>query len=79
MGSNSIAGHHLSNERCGARTRKGTPCQRRTYPNGRCRNHGGLCTGPKTAAGKERIAAAQKLRWQLWRFQRSLQQAALSS
>jgi hypothetical protein len=66
-----MAGHHLSDTRCGARTRKGTPCQRRTYPNGRCRNHGGLCTGPKTQAGKSRIAAAQRLRWQLWRFQRS--------
>jgi hypothetical protein len=28
--------------------------------NGRCRNHGGLCTGPKTQAGKSKIAAAQR-------------------
>jgi len=28
-------------------------------------------TGPKTQAGKSRIAAAQRMRWQLWRFQRS--------
>jgi hypothetical protein len=65
-----MAGHHLSDERCGARTRKGTSCRRRTYPNGRCRNHGGLSTGPKTEAGRRRIAEAQRLRWKLWRLQR---------
>ena len=64
-----MPGHRLSDHRCGARTRKGTPCQRRTYPNGRCRNHGGLCTGPKTTAGRSRIAAAQQHRWKLWRLQ----------
>jgi hypothetical protein len=65
-----MAGHDLSDERCGARTRKGTSCRRRTYPNGRCRNHGGLCTGPKTEAGRRWIAEAQQLRWKLWRLQR---------
>jgi hypothetical protein len=64
-----MPGHRLSDRRCGARTRKGTSCQRRSYPNGRCRNHGGLCTGPKTTAGRSRIAAAQQLRWKLWRLQ----------
>jgi hypothetical protein len=42
--------------RCGAKTRRGTSCQcpgMRT--NGRCRIHGGLSTGPKTAEGIERI------------------------
>jgi hypothetical protein len=42
---------------CGARTRKGTPCRRPAYPNGRCRNHGGLCTGPRTPEGRARSAA----------------------
>ena len=43
--------------RCGARTRKGTPCKRRDlYASGRCRLHGGLSTGPTTAAGKRRAA-----------------------
>lgn len=38
---------------CGARTRAGTPCKQRTiYRNGRCKFHGGLSTGPRTAAGK---------------------------
>jgi hypothetical protein len=31
---------------------------------GRCRNHGGLSTGPKTEPGRQRIAAAQRKRWQ---------------
>ncbi len=38
---------------CGARTRAGTPCKRRDlYRNGRCKLHGGLSTGPRTAEGK---------------------------
>jgi hypothetical protein len=49
--------------RCGARTRAGSPCKRLALRNGRCRNHGGLSTGPKTEAGRSRIAEAQKRRW----------------
>jgi hypothetical protein len=30
----------------------------------RCRLHGGASTGPKTAEGRARIAAAQKARWE---------------
>lgn len=42
---------------CNARTRRGTPCQcKKLYPSGRCRFHGGLSTGPKTAAGKRTCA-----------------------
>lgn len=34
---------------CGAKTRRGTPCRStKLYPNGRCHNHGGPSTGPKT-------------------------------
>ncbi len=32
--------------RCGAKTRSGAPCQSPAMPNGRCRLHGGLSTGP---------------------------------
>jgi hypothetical protein len=40
---------------CGARTRAGTPCKRKDiYNNGRCKFHGGLSTGPRTAEGKKR-------------------------
>jgi hypothetical protein len=53
---------------CGARTRKGTPCVRRVVPGmGRCPSHGGKSTGPKTAEGKARIAAAQQARWERFR------------
>lgn len=45
---------------CGAKTRAGTPCKRTDlYASGRCRLHGGLSTGPRTQAGKERIKAGQ--------------------
>src|SRR5262245_29500616 len=53
----------MNRPRCGARTRRGTPCLRRElFRGGRCRNHGGLSTGakvlkpgPKTEAGKRRL------------------------
>jgi hypothetical protein len=45
--------------RCGAKTRKGMPCRSPAMPNGRCRMHGGLSTGAKTAEGIERIRAAR--------------------
>ncbi len=44
--------------RCGAKTRRGTGCQCPAMANGRCRLHGGLSTGPKTAAGIARIRRA---------------------
>lgn len=58
---------------CGARTRLGSACRARPVrdrlrpwlpgPSGRCRNHGGLSTGPKTPEGRARIAAAARARW----------------
>ena len=45
--------------RCGARTRGGAPCK--SWPvrgRRRCRMHGGKSTGPRTAEGRARIAAA---------------------
>ena len=54
--------------RCGARTRKGTSCLIRVDAGKRrCRFHGGLSTGPRTAEGKARIATAQRRRWAQWR------------
>lgn len=44
--------------RCGARTRRGSRCGGPAMPNGRCRMHGGLSTGPKTLEGLERIRRA---------------------
>lgn len=46
---------------CGAKTRQGTPCRNtRLYKNGRCKNHGGLSTGPRTEEGKARALANLK-------------------
>jgi len=44
--------------RCGAKTRQGTPCKAQAMRNGRCKNHGGLSTGPRTPEGKARALAA---------------------
>ena len=44
--------------RCGAKTRRGTACQCPAMRNRRCRLHGGLSTGAKTAEGIERIRRA---------------------
>jgi hypothetical protein len=40
---------------CGAKARSndGHPCRRFAGPNGRCSNHGGHSTGPKTAKGRK--------------------------
>ena len=55
---------------CGARTRPGRPCARKALKNGRCRNHGGKSTGPKSEAGCDRISQAQMTRWRKWRSER---------
>jgi len=47
--------------RCGAVARStGEPCKRKALANGRCRNHGGLSTGPKTTEGKAKALANLK-------------------
>jgi len=53
-------GDYLTAPRCGARTRRQTPCRGPAMKNGRCRMHGGLSTGPRTPEGLER---SQKARW----------------
>ena len=53
---------------CAAKTRAGGCCQVRAEPGKtRCRFHGGKSTGPKTQAGRARIAEAQRLRWLAYR------------
>src|SRR5262249_52258026 len=56
---------------CGARCRDGHPCQARAtrdaetgcyVRNGRCRIHGGLSTGPRTAEGRRRSGEAARQR-----------------
>jgi hypothetical protein len=61
---------------CMARTRQGFPCTRKVVPGKkRCRCHGGLSCGPRTAAGKARIAAAQRARWQRVKAERATEEA----
>jgi len=51
-------------ERCGAKSKRtGKPCQQWAMPNGRCRLHGGLSTGPRTPEGRERIREAMRRYW----------------
>ena len=46
-------------QRCGAKTRQGTACQRpANKKNKRCRLHGGASTGAKTSEGLKRISQA---------------------
>ena len=53
---------------CGAKTRAGGRCLVRAEPGrARCRFHGGKSTGPRTPAGRARIAEAQRQRWRVYR------------
>jgi hypothetical protein len=49
--------------KCGAYARTtGNTCQAKALPNGRCKNHGGLSSGPKTPEGRQVIAQATRQR-----------------
>jgi hypothetical protein len=49
--------------RCGAYARStGSPCKAKVMPNGRCKNHGGMSTGPKTPEGRQAISQATRQR-----------------
>ena len=50
-------GPNWPGQRCLAKTRRGTACQRPAYKhNGRCGLHGGLSTGARTPEGLKRIS-----------------------
>ena len=53
-------GDFLAAPRCVAHTRCGGECRQPAMPNGRCRLHGGLSTGPRTPAG---LARSRRARW----------------
>jgi hypothetical protein len=64
----------LERSRCDARTRSGGLCSKHPIKGKRrCRLHGGLSTGPRTAEGRARIAAAQlkHVRYVNWRARRA--------
>jgi len=54
-------GDFLAAPRCGAYTRAGGCCRQPAMGNGRCRLHGGLSTGPRTAEGRARCARARRI------------------
>ena len=60
--------------KCGAHARStDQPCQAQALANGRCRNHGGLSTGPKTFAGRQAIAKAARQRMAAGQLNRALE------
>ena len=66
--SNEILASRKAPTACSAKTRRGTPCRCRPIPGKRrCKFHGGISTGPKTVAGRQRISDAQKRRWHAYR------------
>ena len=59
---------------CGAHARStGLPCRAKALPNGRCKLHGGLSTGPRSAEGKQAIAAATKMRMSNGQLQKDIE------
>lgn len=53
---------------CGAKNRRGLPCQAKLLlRGGRCRHHGGMSTGPRTLEGRKRSLAAMREGWLRWR------------
>jgi hypothetical protein len=58
---------------CGAHARSTClPCQAKALANGRCRNHGGLSTGPTSFAGKLAVASATSKRMAAGQRERAL-------
>jgi len=52
-----------SKQTCGAYARStGKPCRAKALANGRCKNHGGMSTGPKTPEGRKAIAQSTRQR-----------------
>lgn len=60
LNNNNPSGDFSTAPRCGAKTRRSTPCQAPAMRNGRCRMHGGMSTGPRTPEGLER---SRKANW----------------
>jgi hypothetical protein len=58
---------------CGAHARStGQPCQAKGLANGRCKNHGGMSTGPTSFAGKMAVSAAASQRMAAGQLERAL-------
>jgi len=51
----------------------GQPCKAKALANGRCKNHGGMSTGPKTPEGRQAIAQATRQRMASGQQERALE------
>ncbi len=51
----------------------GQTCKAKALENGRCKNHGGLSTGPRTAEGKKAIGKATAKRMASGQRERALE------
>ena len=52
---------------CGAKNRKGLPCQcKLLLRGGKCKFHGGMSTGPRTEEGKKKSIEALRAGWLKW-------------
>ena len=59
---------------CGAEARTtGQPCKAKALTNGRCKNHGGMSTGPKTVEGRKALAIATAKRMASGQRERAVQ------
>jgi hypothetical protein len=60
--------------KCEAHARStGQSCQAKALANGRCKNHGGMSTGPRTAEGKLAVAQATAKRMACGQKERALE------
>jgi hypothetical protein len=63
--------------RCGAKTRRGTPCQGpAVHGKRRCRMHGGTSTGPRTPEG---LARSRRANWKHGAYSHEAQDARQTS
>ncbi len=70
-----VEGMNPMQPRCGARTRQGHPCRRAALRGRRrCRLHGGLSTGPRTAEG---LARSRRARWKHGRYSAEAREARI--
>jgi len=60
--------------KCGAHARStGQPCKAKALANGRCKNHGGMSTGPKTLEGRKAVALATAKRMASGQLEQALE------
>jgi hypothetical protein len=64
----------MKKQMCGAHARStGQPCRAKALGNGRCKNHGGMSTGPRTTDGKLAVAQATANRMACGQKKRALE------